>query len=321
MQNYLTHNANGISDSIGYAHIAAVPDPRFVFISKQRYLQLMRDVGDTLAMVKYAFIKGESLSLLAYGKLGVRISSDIDILIPRDSLRFIEKAIIAKGYNTDLPLSEQRNTRIFCLSSSHQLMPYRKICRNLNIEIDLNFDLFWGEHSDGTIDITEFLSDVIDIEIYGNLVKTLPPLKAMVQLVLHHYKEMNSIYHLAGHNSIKFDMFRDVFFLWENNREIMTQDEMLKISEKYGIVPYVYYVLSFTNKIFQDVELSKYVDAFRTPEGVDLLDYYGLSEKERKPWRFDFKTRLESENLYELIKDDLTQEDFEKLDRNRLIFG
>ena len=48
MQNYLTHNANGISDSIGYVHIEAVPDLRFVFISEQRYLLLMRD---TLAMV------------------------------------------------------------------------------------------------------------------------------------------------------------------------------------------------------------------------------------------------------------------------------
>ncbi len=90
MQNYLTHNANGISDSIGYVHIEAVPDLRFVFISEQRYLQLMRD---TLAMVKYAFIKGESLSLSAYGKLGGGVYSDINILILRDLLRFIEKGI------------------------------------------------------------------------------------------------------------------------------------------------------------------------------------------------------------------------------------
>lgn len=321
MRDYSMHNVDGMSESVSHMPTSVITDPRVVFISKQRHLQLFNDIGDTLATIDYAFIKGEALSLLAYGKLGARISADIDILLPKASLRTIEKALIAKGYKSNLSPSEQRSARILCLSYSHQLVPYRKHCKNLNTEIDLNFNLFWGEYGDNEIDISEFLSDIINIKIYGHNVKTLPPLKTMVQLVLHHYKEMNSIYHIAGHNSIKLNMFKDVYNLWKNNQDAIELDSLLCVAEKYRIKPYIYYIMFFTNKIYRDAEFSRYIDALKTVEGVELLDCYGLSDKERRQWKCDFKTRLESDNLYENIKDDLTKDDFEKIERNRQIFG
>ena len=36
-----------------------------------------------------------------------------------------------------------------------------------------------------------------------------------------------------------------------------------------------------------------------------LLKCYGLNESERHEWMADFKTRLLSQNLYELIENDL----------------
>ena len=78
---------------------------------------------------------------------------------------------------------------------------------------------------------------------------------------------------------------------------------------EYEIIPYVFYVLYFTNWIFKDTELQKYVEAFRTLEGESLLDYYGLAEKERKPWKVDFQTRLEADNLYEFIRDPIRQKE------------
>ena len=152
-------------------------------------------------------------------------------------------------------------------------------------------------------------------------VKTLSPLKAMVQLILHHYKEMNSIYHMAEHNCIKYSMFRDVYFLLKNNDDVISLDNLYALSSEYEIIPYVFYILYFTNEIFNDQELSQYIEAFRTPEGVSLLDFYGLAANERKLWKVDFQTRLETENLYDLIKNDLTELDLAKLERNRKIFG
>ena len=51
-----------------------------------------------------------------------------------------------------------------------------------------------------------------------------------------------------------------------------------------------------------------------------MLNCYGLCGKERKEWKCDFKTRLESDNLYDLIKDDLTEKDREKISLNKQIF-
>ena len=109
------------------------------------------------------------------------------------------------------------------------------------------------------------------MDIYGCRIKTLPPLKAMIQLILHHYKEMNSIYHLAGHNCINYNMFKDVYYLWKNNQEAVSLDKLYATSLEYEIIPYVFCVLYFTNWIFQDDDLKKYVKAFEFLTYVVLI--------------------------------------------------
>ena len=268
--------------------------------------------------VPYAVIKGEALSYQIYGSVDKRKSSDIDILISRDDLRNIEQLLVEEGF-----VSKQlgRSDRITMLSGSHQVAPWLKdISPWGTVNIDLNFEIFWGEYDGKRTDIREFLTDTCDVDIYGYTVKTLPVNKAMVQLILHHYKEMNSIYHIAGHNSINYNMFKDVYYLWNNNSECFTKDKLTKIFSEYEIVPYAYYILYYTNCIFNDNVLKDIVETLETPEGIALLDCYGLDMKERKAWRVDFKTRYESEDLFKFIKNDLTKSDKEKLERNRRMF-
>ena len=116
-------------------------------------------------------------------------------------------------------------------------------------------------------------------------------------------------------------MFKDVYYLWKNNQQEITPEKLYKICDEYKIIPYVFYILYYTNQIYNDFELDKFVEAFKCSEGVFLLDYYGLNDWERKFWRVDFKKRLITDNLWELIKEDLTENDIKKLERNRRIFG
>lgn len=286
-------------------------------ISKKRY-QVCIDLFLSLKREKYVVIKGEPLSFLAYRKFGERHSADIDILLPKKSLHRIESIL---ENNMFVNNNASRRDRVLMISSSHQVQPWSKDIAIIgDVTIDLNFDIFWGEYTGKRIDIEQFLSDAIEMEIYGVKVKTLPPLKAMVQLILHHYKDMNSLFLLATTKSINHEMFKDVYSLLKNNFEDISLDKLHEISAEYEIIPYVYYVLYHTGQLYNDEILQQYIAAFKTPEGETLLNCYGLNESERREWRVDFKTRLESENLYDLIKDDLTERDKEKIAINRRVF-
>ncbi len=289
----------------------------FETISKIRY----QDTSDFFLKahsLNYAVIKGAALSRLAYGNPGKRESVDIDLLISRRSLHDIEKLLNQSHFHS---MSTSRIDRVLMISSSHQTSPWIKNNRACGIiTVDLNFDIFWGEYEGKRIDIDDFLSDTIEIDIYGVRVKTIPPLKAAIQLILHHYKDMNSIFLLATQKSIKYDMFKDLYYLLINNLNEIAIEKLYGISERYEIIPYVFYVLYYTGQVFNDVLIKKYIEAFRTPEGESLLNYYGLCSKERKEWKCNFKTRLEANDLYSLIKEDLTEKDIEKITINKQIF-
>lgn len=287
--------------------------------TRNMYLQL-RPVWDELNgnFCNYANIKGEALSLQAYGENGRRQYGDIDILISRENIKFLEKILKKNGFYTK---DTSKYDKILYLSASHQTTPWKKTLDNgFSISVDVNFDVFWGEYTGKRFNMDSFLHDAKSCVIFGCTVKVLPIMKAFIQLVLHHYKEMNSIYHLATHNSINRKMFDDVYNLIVNNKKELSVSSLYESCVAYDIVPYVYYILFYTYLIYRDDFLGKYVEKFSCEEGDYLLDKYGLSKKEQKVWKFDFETRLKSENLLTLIKNDLTDTDFNKIKDNIDLF-
>lgn len=86
----------------------------------------------------------------------------------------------------------------------------------------MNYDIFWGEYEGLHYSIEKFLGDPVEMDIYSVVVKTLPVEKAFIQLILHNYKEMNSLYHLSYHNCICTHIFMDIYDMLYNNREILT---------------------------------------------------------------------------------------------------
>lgn len=267
----------------------------------------------------YAAIKGVILSLYCYNNILNRGIGDFDILIARNQVNKIENILLKKNFINEKNKNTRQN-KIFMLSSSHQIKPYYKKLKYSTLVIDINFDIFWGEYTGKRIDISEFVSDTIEMNIYGCTVKTLPPIKAMIQLVLHHYKDMNSTFLLATRKNNIHNMLKDVYHLIKNNLNTITVDKLYEISFEYEIIPYVYYILYHTGILYKDEILDKYISAFKTSEGEALLNCYGLNESERREWKCDFQTRLKSVNLYDFIKDDLTEKDLEKIAINKRIF-
>lgn len=282
---------------------------------------LERELLEKICKQGGCIIKGAPLSFNISNSPYTRISNDIDILAEKEKICDIERLLIQHGY---IPISKsavaQRLGRIMSLQKSHQLLPYYKVIDGISVMLDLNFDITWGEYEGKKIRIHDFLNDWVNMEIYGTKIKTLPPLKAMIQLILHHYKDMNSLFLLATRKSIRYDMFKDVYYLLKNNLDAIPLDKLYAMSAEYEIIPYVFYVLYYTGQVFDDDLLKQYIEAFRTPEGEALLNCYGLCKKERREWKCDFKTRLDSDNLYELIKEDLTERDKEKIAINKRVF-
>lgn len=290
-------------------------------VSSTKWFCFMNEMDDFFQQLKecrYALIKGDALSVQAYGSVGRRNHSDIDILVSLKNISYIEQILAIAGFHSS---QKSRKDRLIEVSSSHQVAPWVKYLLPWGeLVIDLNFDIFWGEYEGMRAELDEFLDDTVEMDIYGIQVKTLPPVKAMVQLMLHHYKDMNSIYLLATRKSIKYSMFQDIFHLLKNNSDYITVNNLYETCHKYGIIPYAFYVLYYTGELFNDRCLDEFIEAFRTSEGEELLELYGLCARERRRWKCDFDTRLKSNDLFSLIKDDLTEKDMEKIALNRQIF-
>ena len=285
-------------------------------IQKQRYAHLT-DFFNQIDDLKYSVVKGEVLSYYIYGTFGYRCSSDIDILVNRNDLTIIEHALQSSGFSQQI---HTRMDRIMLIYASHQTIPFHKTTSIETIHVDVNFDVFWGEYTGKRIDIDEFLSDSSYINIYGTRVKTISKVKAFIHLILHHYKEMNSIYLLYAHPFITTDMFKDIYLFLSNNPDISPR-QLATVSWEYGITQYMYYMLYFTKRVFQESWLDAYISECKCLEGIALLNKYGLNEDEQKEWNISFENRLDNPNLKSVIESQLLPKDLEKIIWNMKIFN
>lgn len=295
-------------------------DNIYIFERKLLYKEL-KPLFEALSSKQYAVVKGEVLSQQIYGAPDLRRSSDIDILIDKKNVKLLEEQLQIIGFEQKLPKDsgEARRNRVLCMVYSHQIPSYHKKKLGFHFNVDVNYDIFWGEYEGQRCSIEDFLCDTVDMEIYGVKVKTLPIDKAFVQLVLHHYKEMNSLYHLSQHNPIRIGMFRDVYDMMINYRDILTVEVVKRLCDMYLIGDYVYYLINYIYEVFQNSDFQIYLSELDNYRNEVLLKSYGLCEKERREWKIDFSRRLDNKNLCEEIVTDLNEEDFKKLNLNKLI--
>lgn len=275
-----------------------------------------------LEVIPYAIIKGEALSVLVYGKEARRISNDIDVLVSRDNISMFENILKKNGYQTKQS-NLNRYNRILSLTGSHQIGSYYKKVMGIDIIFDINFDIYWGEYKGKKISVEEMLEDVIEIDIYGQTVHTLSPCFSCIQLVLHHYKEFNSMYHLVKGNAITSKKLRDIKDFFERYCEVdCFIEELIFKVHFYELEAYFFYMLYYVKKVFPDtVGIDELIEEFRCDSGIQYLDVFGLADSERKQWNIDFSERLDYAGLSEVVKKRLTTEDKKKLEREVEIFG
>lgn len=283
---------------------------------------LYREFGclaEQISGLPYALIKGEALSLIAYQCRGARIYKDIDLLLPRSAYLELDNILRRNGYVQDERAELSRYEKIYA-SYSHQIAPYYKVVDGNRVEIDVNFDLFWGEYLGDRINILEFLQDTEEIVIYGNRYRTLSAEKTFIQVCLHLFKELNSFDHLAYHNPYKRQLFDDIYYFLINHKELCV-NRLYALCERYQVIPFVYHDLYYVSLLYPESFIMEIRARFWCETGEALIDCYGLAEHERKHWKIPFEQRLAAMNLFSLIEPDLTAEDKEKIRMHRKIFG
>lgn len=291
------------------------------FAQRKTLYKELKPLFESFASANYAIIKGEVLSKQIYGVPDKRRSSDIDILIDKQHLKQWETQLCSLGFTqmNSQNRAENRRNRVLCMAYSHQIPSYHKDKFGFHLNVDLNYDVFWGEYEGSRFSIEEFLSDAQEMDVYGVKVKALTVEKAFIQLLLHHYKEMNSLYHLSHYNCIRTHMFRDIYDMLSYHADVLKFKRVKELAERFCIEDIVYYMLYYTNQVFAG-KLDRFVAAFKNPKGSLLLDQYGLCDKERKVWKLSFQDRLDKDDLWELIRGDMTDADLEKIELNNVIF-
>lgn len=269
--------------------------------------------------IPYSIIKGCPLEFMKNGTFCGRIINDIDILVDRTQAPNVISLLKKNGYS--LPNNIQRGEYIAAISSSHQYPMYYKYVGSFYSQVDVNFDVFWGEYQGERFSISSLLENTIDLNFCGCSIKTLPPMKHLIVTVLHHYKEMNSIFHLLGHQAIKARMFDDIKRLLENHPHVFDPEKVYCACSFYKILPYAYYMLYYTNLYYGDNCLDQYVKALECTEGFTLLDKYGLCDYERREWKLCFFDRFDENKVKTFLLDELGEKDIEKVDFNKKIFG
>lgn len=289
-------------------------------INAIRY-EALREVFADMQDMEYAVVKGEALSLAAYGELGKRTSNDVDVLAYKSDVYEIERILMSHGFSPEEKDQKvSRHKRIFLMANSHQTIPYTKKQNGIEVNVDVNFGILWGEYEGERIDVREFLKDTKEIVIHGVRVNVLSKEKTLIHLMLHNYKDVNSTYLLLRRKRPIYErVYKDVFLLAAS----MSESELAsltRLSKSLSVEPYVYYMAYYANHLFLNEKLAYILRELECNEGVELLNTYGLKKEERHEWRCSFEERYNRIEMKDLILDQLGAEEISKLKANGIYY-
>ena len=171
-------------------------------ITKKRF-EVCREIFEAIHF-PYAIIKGAVLSQTIYNDPFIRLSNDIDILINRNYADDLKKILLSHGFVQSRIINNQivpftREEILFQSTFTHQMAPYIRPLPNKAsafVNLDVNIDIFWGE-SNTKASMDYVLSQTIDYKLFDICFKKLSVEMEFVQLCMHHYKDMNSLFLLS----------------------------------------------------------------------------------------------------------------------------
>ncbi|WP_135550732.1 nucleotidyltransferase family protein [Paenibacillus cymbidii] len=277
--------------------------------------------------ISYVVLKGSYMTLSAYGNVGYRLSQDTDILIDRTDVEKVTDLIQQLGYLRGRFIREEakvkmysRQEEIFYSMNTHQAAPFIKTLNHPLIPyhcVDLNLHLTWGEDTQrGDISIADFIGSRRKVSVQGINYFVLPYEEFFIQICLHHFKDVNSIYLLTKTPSLIVSKYCDIYFFLTKNIGAISLPRLYELMGKFQVEMYVHYMLYYTSLIFPSSLITQMLEVLK-PKDTGMLKLMGLSSGEKKEWKVDFFERLFASERMGLIKDYLNEQDLMKINYNK----
>jgi len=271
----------------------------------------------------YAIVKGPLLSQKLYGDPYWRNSKDVDILISRENIDDCKKLLLNEGfvqgkyvYGQFHPFS--RDELIYQTSMTHQMASFVKTTGNPacpHVYLDINTDILWGEcHI--VSDTKYILSFKQTMSLMNFNVTTLSNEMGLIELCLHHYKDMNSLY-LLTRGSLKLGLYYDIYlYIKKVNFDLSVFEN---ICSTLNLGQYIYVCLYQTYEIFKDTDVELIMLKIEKYKNETLLNTFGLTDFERKDWKVSLADRLFNINVPEYVLSMLSESEINKIKINELM--
>lgn len=270
-------------------------------------LKEYRNLINRLENVDFALVKGIHVGHKAYINPFDRTTSDLDLLVKYEHVSITERILLDAGfrqaYVTSSGLKDyDRMSKLFYAMNTHSLAPYRKISNNILYEIDINFYAHFKD--DKIISSNDFLISKTNCNLNGIEVPVLDDTYAFLYLVLHHYRECVSLYHVFCNQD--FDLLKacDIYYLYR--RTDIDIHKLFKLVNQYNLYEELSKIVDDVSSVFND-------DCFKD------LEIQFIATKQNCNyinWPIKLPERLEIDNRYDLIKDKLNECEKKNLSKN-----
>ena len=257
--------------------------------------------------VNYALVKGIYIGKKAYNNPFDRVSNDMDFLVQYEHVPIVEQILLEAGYKQAYLAASglqeyTRESKIFYIMNTHSIAPFRKVSNNVLYEIDVNF--YAHMEKEKTIPAADFLKEKRHIDLFGQKVSVLDDTFAFLYVLLHHYRESNSIYHIYCGQDFNLLKACDIYFSYMRCR--IDKTRLFDLINKYGLSNEFLNITNSVRKIFGDFLIDE----------VDHALYKDVRGSNSIKWPIDLPNRLELANRFDLVKESLDNLNKNILDKN-----
>ncbi|MGE5456533.1 MAG: nucleotidyltransferase family protein [Ignavibacteriales bacterium] len=226
--------------------------------------EYIKDISSKLCEcnIKHVFLKGSVLSSTLY-PAGTRASNDIDILVSKDSIQEVKKALyeldFVQGkynYKNDTVEEFDNHTIAQSIKDRGETAPFIKVINKVTIktiDVDVNFSLDWNPNANNEI-VTSFLDERILVPIDSNSsIYSLKEEHLFIQLCIHLYKDSVLLDIVKKRKVLDLYKFVDLYLFIQKYFETINPEKIFEDSIKYNFDKQVFFALNYTAKIFPDI--------------------------------------------------------------------